>query len=217
MKSILRVIVLLVVLFGILGLARNQVAWAADPWNATDETTVAQTGDSISPGKDDDCDDPKNKDRARCKEKEKDKCKKNPKQCGSVKPPPRRILIPVTGEYSVGGFCTLTTVLNDPSIQLDASIITPLPKDLPDPVQNVRQGCLLEYSSSNQHLDDLPPNAGSTIICFAAPPGKQLTIYFYDRYSTTPEWFALETTADVGKACAPANGSGVYVATFSKP
>jgi hypothetical protein len=215
MKTTIRVIILFLVLFGIIGLARNQVAWAADPSGGSDQAALSGSQDSVLSQRDDDCDEPENKDRPRCqdKKKDKDKCKKNPKHCGSVKPPPIKIIIPVTGEYSVGGLCTLSTVLNDPGIRLDASIVTPLPKSLPHPVLNVHQGCLLEYTGSGQHLDELPSSAGQTTICFAAPPGKEITIYFYDRSSSNPAWAALATTADAGRACAPANASGVYAAS----
>ena len=218
MKSIFRVILIIVVLFGIIGLARNQVAWAATSSETADQSTLGQVDESVSPDKDDDCDEPENKDRPRCKDKDKDKdkCKKNPKHCGSVKPPPRRIHIAQTGDYSVGGFCTLSTVLNDPEVSLDASIVSPLPRELPDDVQKVRQGCLLEYYSSDERIDEMPTASGNTIICFAATPGKQITIYFDNKYSADPEWVALETTTDAGKACAAANASGVYVATFDK-
>jgi hypothetical protein len=135
---------------------------------------------------------------------------------GTVKPPPGTVLIPVTGDYSVGGFCVLSVDLTDPAVTLDARLITPLPAGLPNTVQRVRQGCLLTYFRSGERISVLPPEDGSTSICFAAPPPKQATVYFQDTYAPDPEWVPLETTVEAGIACAPANASGTYVATFLK-
>jgi hypothetical protein len=221
MKRILRIIILIVVLFGILGLARNQIAWAAHSPENAGGTAVQTIGGSVSPEKGDNCDEPWNKNKDRCKDKDKDKdkdkCKKHREDCGSVKPPPHEVVIPVTGEYSVGGFCTISLTLNDPNINLNASIKSPLPRELPDKVQKVRQGCLLTYYSSNHRLDELPSASGNATICFAASPNKQMTVYFYNLYAANPGWVALETKVEAGKACAQGNASGVYVATFQKP
>jgi hypothetical protein len=135
---------------------------------------------------------------------------------GTVKPPPGNIIIRETGEYSVGGFCVLSVVLEDPAILLDARRITPLPAGLPDTVQKVRQGCLLTYFRSGERILALPPESGSATICFAALPKKQMAVYFHNTYDPDPEWVPLETTVESGTVCAPANASGTYVATFLK-
>ena len=183
---------------GIILVAQGKVAWA-NP--ATGPILSARNNPerSILPAKDD-C--PKGNN------KNKDKCK------GTVKPPPKEILIPVTGEYSVGGFCTLSPILNDPKINLTASIVTPLPRELPDKVHKVRQGCLLTYYNGSERIDVLAPASGTNTICFAATPQKQMTIYFYNLYATAPVWAPLETTVENGIACTEANQSGVYVASF---
>lgn len=227
MNRVFRVIILMAVLFGMIGLAQNQVAWAADSPETTDQSILGQTQASVSPDyDDDDCNDPWNKHRPRCnKDKIRDKirdrikkfCKNHPRLCKSIIPPPRWLLIPLTGDYSIGGLCTLSIVVKDPEVQLEASVIAPLPHELPEKVKDVTQGCLLEYSDSNERINKLLAVAGSTTICFAAFPGKQATIYYYNNYSLQSEWVSLETTADVGKACAPASESGVYVVTITKP
>jgi len=217
MKRVFRIIIMIAVLFGIVGLARNQVAWAANSSEKTNQSSALQIGKSLAPGQDDDCDKAENKDRDRCKDKDKDKCKKHPEKCGSVKPPAQHIVIQKTGDYSVGGFCTLSVTLNDPAVNLDAHIETPLPGELPDKVQRVRQACHLTYSSSNQRIDALPVNSGNTTICFAVIPGKPMTLYFYNIYSLSPAWTSLETTVENGRACAIGNASGVYVASFQQP
>ena len=218
MKRVLRVIIMIVVLLGIVGVAQNQIAWAANSAGGTDLSTVQLVEKSVASGKDD-CDKDKYKNTDKCKDKykEKDKCKKNKHDCGTVKPPPHQVIIPVTGEYSVGGFCTLSVTFNDPKIKLDASLKTPLPRDLPDKVHKVRQGCLLTYYSSNQRLNDLSANSGSATICFAAIPQQQTVVYFHNTYALNPTWVALETTIQNGIACAAAPQSGVYIATFQKP
>ena len=183
---------------GIFFLARNQVA-GANP--SAGPSLSAREGDeqSVSLPKKDECKDHN----------------KNKDKCGTVKPPPHDVIIPVTGDYSIGGFCTLSVALNDPAFTLDGTIQDPLPKDLPDKVQKVRQGCLLTYHHSGEQIATLPSAAGSTLICFAATPKKEMTVYFYNLYASDAQWTALETSTQDGTACATANASGVYVATFT--
>jgi hypothetical protein len=209
-----RIILLIVLVLGILGLAKNQLAWAATSPQETGQSALSQVEKSILPSRDD-CDKDKNSDK--CKAKDKDKCKKHGEDCGTVKPPPHHVVISATGDYSVGGFCTLTVVFNDPTIALDASIEDPLPRDLPDKVHKVSQGCHLIYYESGKRIAELPPASGTATICFAATPQKPMTIYFNDIYSAYPTWVALETTIQNGIACAAAPSSGVYVASFQKP
>jgi hypothetical protein len=200
MNKYIRLVIMIFVVLGIVFVARNQVARA----NQTPDPGVSveqDGGQYVIPAKND-CKD---------KNKNKDKCQ------GTVKPPPHQLLIPVTGDYSVGGFCTLNVVFNDPAITLDATLEIPLPRDLPDKVHKVSQGCLLTYYSSNQRLDELSASAGSATICFAAIPQQQTVVYFYNMYATNPTWVTLETTVENGIACAAAPTSGVYVATFQNP
>ena len=204
MYKTIRVLIAISLVMGIVLLAHDRVAWAN---YSPDQSLSAENHEmqSVAPA-------PGDKDCEKDKGKDKDKCK------GTVKPPhPRDLIIPVTGDYSVGGFCTLTIELKDPEITLDASIETPLPGELPDDVQKIRQGCLLTYYRSNQRLNELPPDLGNTTICFAGIPSKQMLVYFYDIYSPNPGWVALETTDQDGIVCALGNGSGVYVATFQQP
>lgn len=191
-----------ILLLGIIFLAYSQRAQAN---RSTDESPSAEQLDrqSLAADVDDDeCKDKKGKDKKKCK--------------GTVKPPSRDIIIPVTGEYSVGGFCTLSVEFNDPTITLNATIETPLPGELPKDVQKIRQGCLLAYHLSNDPIGELPDGSVSTI-CFAAIPNQEMVLYFYDLDAPSPEWMPLETTTEAGISCAAANASGVYVATFKKP
>jgi hypothetical protein len=196
----IRLTILIAVVLGIVFVAQNQVVWAnpaSDPG-----LSVKADGQSVVSAAKENCKD---------KNKNKDKCQ------GSVKPPPKSLFIPVTGEYSVGGFCTLSIAFNDPVITLDATLQTPLPRDLPDKVHKVSQGCLLTYYSSQQRIDELSASLGSATICFAAIPQQISVVYFYNLYSANPAWVPLETTVENGIACAAGPKSGVYVATFETP
>ena len=70
----------------------------------------------------------------------------------------------------------------------------------------------------NRHLQyKLPPGDGSIKTCFAAPPDKQVSIYFYDFFGARFEkrkgyvaWVPVETTIENGLACANTDTSGVY-------
>ena len=203
MHKIIRFGIAIILVLGIVLLAHQPPAEAARSSvpgiSAAQGRQPAQSAD-----KNDDCEKDK-------KGKDKDKCK------GTVKAPPGTVLIPVTGEYSVGGFCTLRVDLQDTAITLDARLITPLPDGLPDTVQKIRQGCLLTYARANEVLFELTPEFGRTTICFAALPNQQMTVYFHNTLSPDPAWVPLETTVQAGVACAPAHASGTYVATFLKP
>jgi len=203
MNKYLRLILVLALASGIALLARGKVAWAT-PSGEASLSASAQEDQSPAAKKDVDCDKPENKHKKECK--------------GTVKPPhPGPVIIPVTGSYSVGGFCTLDIIFTDPTVSLNADIQTPLPGELPDDVQRVRQGCLLTYFDEDGQIDAIPPGGGSTTICFAAIPGsKPTTLYFYDLYAPEPAWVPLPTTVENGVACATGNASGVYVATFQK-
>jgi hypothetical protein len=214
MVKILRVFIFVIILGGMIGMAQSQIVGAASPSKQADASPV-QISQRLSPQNDRDCD--RHRGKCRDRDKDKDKCKKHNKHCGTVKPPPWKTQIPVTGEYSVGGLCTLSVVLNDSKTTLNAELKDPLPHDLPRELQRVQQGCLLTFYSSQKRIPRLSSAAGSATICFAATPKKMMTLYFYDIYSAHPKWTSLETTVRDGKACAAGNGSGVYVATFKRP
>jgi hypothetical protein len=214
--KIFRIIVFIVVLLGIVGLAENQVAWAAVSAEQFGQTVAQDVGNSVSTYNDGFCSKPWNRHSKRCREREKERCKKHKEDCRSVKPPPRDTLIPVTGEYSVGGLCILSVTLNNPEFQLDARLMNPLQVDLPGNVQKVRQGCLLTFYRSKKRIESVSKNSGDITICFAAQPGKLMTVYFYNLYSSKPKWAALETTTESGKACANGSVSGIYIVTFQQ-
>jgi hypothetical protein len=206
MNRIIRLGAAAVLFISIFFLAQRGVAWANQP-SGPSLSARESSGNSVVPAKDDDCE----KEKGNNKNKDKNKCK------GSVKPPKGNLVIPVTGDYSVGGFCTLSVVVNDPDTRLEATIQTPLPRELPDDVHKVRQGCRLTFFGSNQRLAALPAALGNAVICFAATPQKTMVLYFYDLEASNPVWAPLATTVQNGIACADANKTGVYVATFKNP
>lgn len=200
MNKYFRFIIMLALFLGIVFVAQNRVS-GANP-SAGPSLSARGEGQSVAAAAKPDCKD---------HNKNKDKCQ------GTVKPPPKDLFIPLTGDYSIGGFCTLSITFADPAYSMDASVKTPLPRELPDKVHKVEQGCLLTYFNSAQRISELSASAGSATICFAALPEKQMVIYFYNIDSSTPEWSPLETTVANGTACATASKSGVYVATFQNP
>jgi hypothetical protein len=232
MNKILKIGIIVVVLFSIVFLGGQGVASAN---RSTDTSLAPATGPqlSVAQGRDEDCgkykggrrdhcekEKERQREREKDKEKEWEKCKERKKhddKCGTVKPPRRDLLIPVTGAYSIGGLCTLDVQLIATQISLNTDIQSPLPRDLPDEVQKVLQGCLLTYYRTGARLDQLSSSDGSALVCFAATPEKQMKVYFHDSYSPKPKWTALDTKVDSGIACAEANQSGVYAVTYAKP
>ncbi len=212
MNRTMRFGVVALLFVGLLSMADGQVALAAR--SSEPGLSVAEQGNGAVAafGHDDDCSKDKDKDhrRGRHRDKHKHKCR------GTVKPPPSNFIIPVTGEYSVGGYCTLSVGLIDPHVILTASLQAPLPRDLPRELQNAYQGCLLTYYRNGKLLQTLTPNLGGTSICFAAVPDREMMVYFFDLYEHQPKWSPLETTLVDGIACAAANASGIYIPTFPR-
>jgi hypothetical protein len=192
MKQKFSFAIAVLLVLSILLLGHSRVAWADKP---SDQGLSARNNEiqSVAVDRDDDDDDD---DR------------------GTVKPPPKKIIITKSGSYSVGGFCTITIKIYAQNIKAEVSIKRPLPRRLPDNVHRVYQGCLVTYFRDDKRIQSLTPNLGTTKICFAAMPKKQIKIYFYNMYSKKPTWTPLKTTVKDGMACATGIGSGVYVATF---
>jgi len=154
---------------------------------------------------------------------------------GTVKPPPRAVVIAQSGSYSIGGFCTVTVEFLSEDVLAVVFIERPLPRPLPDGVHKVAQACRVTYYKSDvflyqlfpgiflQHmtpdvyLEQLPPEDGSATICFAAMPQKQMSVHFYNTYAAAPVWAPLLTTVGDEGACADGSRSGTYVATFPGP
>jgi hypothetical protein len=137
---------------------------------------------------------------------------------GTVRPPPSRILITVSGTYSIGGFCTYTVQFLDPGVSVLVELERPLPRPLPDQVHAVRQGCRVTYYQNDAIINEFTPELGASSICFAATPAQNFTNYFYTVYAPNPAWSpTTDTIVESGVACSSAGPSAVYVGTFENP
>lgn len=224
-----RIVIAFIVILSLVLLARNKAAGASDPALGADPSSAGQAELSAFLATPKDC--PKGLDNdfgKRSTDKCNDRDSNNDLEDdngeaddedddnGTVKPPSQSLLIPVTGDYSVGGFCTLSVELKDTDIQLDATLEAPLPGELPEGVGQVREGCLLTYYRSDRLILGLPQDSGNTTICYAAIPSQETVVYFYDLYAAAPAWAPLATAVEGGTACAPANASGVYIASYQQ-
>lgn len=196
MGKYVRTCIAMIMLLSLVLLARNNVAWAATPGSQDDQPSGTQAELSAALDRDKDCDKDRNKDKDKCK------CKKGD-DCGSVRPPVDSIKICEPGLYSVGGVAILDV------------------KKLQD--RDKKSDCFYAHVEDSEAVRGLPNKAGTVIsemivltsvgqgsnikICFAAPPGKKVTIYF----SAGGSWKALGTQVKDGMACAHVPGSGSFV------
>lgn len=136
---------------------------------------------------------------------------------GSLQPPPPASpRITKSGTYSIGGICTLIVLYKLPNLSDDVWVELPTQDTLTVPFPDSGDviyfpGCHVVHYEPRMKL--VTDQQGSWKICFAARPGKTMTIYYYsdDQTAITPPWVALPTTTENGMACAPAMHSGVYV------
>jgi hypothetical protein len=138
---------------------------------------------------------------------------------GTVKPPPGEVTTCQNGVYSVGGVSTLNvTNLKDgyclvASLKNNGLAIGRIPGDAGNILADVTY---LRVFYQGKLVSGLPTTDGQSQICYAAPPGATAQIYFLDFYGPRfgrpgqRNWAPLETTVADGRACAPAQDSGVY-------
>jgi hypothetical protein len=145
-------------------------------------------------------------------------------------PGPGTVIIPnfpnvisKSGSYGMGGICALEVFYKVENLSDNLWEEFPVEDNLivtfPDNGDVLFfPGChVLHYELSEvQKLMGI--EKGEWKICFAAAPGKTMTIYYYESMvhadehgSITPPWTALPTTTENGLACAPAQNTGVYV------
>jgi len=148
---------------------------------------------------------------------------------GSVVPPPPIITIKNSGTYSVGGVCKFIAEYYE-SNQSDDVLVTDALRFDPGPLDDYdysgfndfpedagllyMPGCqVLHYKHTELTRWEKYKEQGDWKICFAAQPGKEMTIYYYlaDKTDQESSWEPLETTVEDGEACAPAFFTGVYV------
>ncbi len=132
---------------------------------------------------------------------------------GSVVPPPDRISFSQSGTYAVGGICTIRAIYKVDGLSNDVFVAYPEQDTLTVPFPGVDNGDLLYFPGCHVlHYRDakirqqmnVNEEEGEWEICFAARPGKIMTIYYYqdDLETITPPWIPLETRTENGLACA---------------
>jgi hypothetical protein len=151
---------------------------------------------------------------------------------GTVLPPPPSITITGSGTYAVGGICLLTTKYFVTG--LSDTIQVEYPRDAKNhytedtktvPFSDYVNGELFYFPGCHviHYLDENINNVmtptiqkemtvqqGAWQICFAAIPGKTMTIYYYQDDTVTPvpttaplvKWTSLKTITANGMACA---------------
>jgi hypothetical protein len=143
---------------------------------------------------------------------------------GSVQPPPYFTEITVSGTKGVGGICSVDALYKVENLMDNIYVEFPIEDNLivafPDSTGNLLYfpGChVMHYEDSlvQKHMGN---EKGTWTVCFAAPPEKQITIYYYESMvhidnheNINPPWVPLPTTIENGLACAPAEYTGVYV------
>jgi hypothetical protein len=186
--KLIRVIILVSVLLGTIGLAQRQVAWAG-PSTEDEQAARLQSFSpaSLQDGDDDDDDD------------------------GTVKPPRRKARICKSGNYSLGG----VVVIHVKRLAHDYCLTAALRKSRKDPgrIPAGAGGILaditdVQFLHRHRRIGTLPASKGVVEICYAIPPGKQGQMYF--REYGKKDWKPLITTFVKGMACAPAQVSGSY-------
>ncbi|MBI1856459.1 MAG: hypothetical protein HYR93_11440 [Chloroflexi bacterium] len=191
MNKAIRIGVAILVLAGILFLARNNIAWAG---NAPDVINRAGQSQDQSAGLE---------------------ANANP---GSVKPPPV-VAPPITkpGTYPVGGVCTVYVEQLADTVSLFAKLLPfDVLKNKPQDTSRYLAGvCDLTYHVSGKPAPEIAPADGNVKICFAALPNIAGKIYVYDGRV----WTALETVleSDNKLACAVAGKTGKYVLAAAQP
>ena len=196
MGKFVRTCIVIIMFLSVVLLARNNVAWAATPASRGDQLSGEETELSAALDRDQDCDKDRNKDKDKCK------CKKG-EDCGSVKPPVDHLKICEPGLYSIGGAAILDV------------------RKLQD--GDKKPDCFYAYVEDPENVRGLPNEDGPVLsetivltsvgqgsiirICFAAPPSKEVTIYF----SAGGSWKALGTQVKDGMACTQVPGSGSFV------
>lgn len=193
MNKYLRMFLILILIVGIIALAKNNVAWAG-PASESKQPAPVTGNEHSQPG-----------------------VKPDP---GSVKPPPAEVTICKKGTYSVGGQAILMVNRLEPDYCLEASLrnhafaIGRIPDGAGKVLADVT---FLRAFYQGRFIHAVPAADGDIEICYAVPLGVQAQIYFFNFYGPRfdtrtgqPAWVPLDTTVTGGTACAQAQTSGAY-------
>ena len=182
----LRVIILIAVLAGTVGLAQNQVAWAQPAAESVESVQVEVTPLALPSGHHDDDD-------------------------GTVKPPPDRVKICKRGTFSVGGVATIKVKRLDRHYCVIAVLVRRNHMSKGTSTgggQILADITLFQVTYKGHFVKSLPTNAGHVEICYAVPPGKKAKIYYLDFEERA--WKPLPTTVHKRTACARIKASSAY-------
>ena len=190
-----RILIVIVLVLGVLFLARNNVAWAGSA-DELKQSGLAEGQPLVSAAK--------------------------PEPCkGTVCPPPDTIKICSDGKHSVGGVSTLEITELKSGYCLEAFLrnhafaLGRIPGDTGKVLAHIT---FLQVYYNSRFVYDVPTADGTVQICYAVSPEiQQAQIYFFDFYGSRfgertgqPAWEALVTTVTDGVACAKAQTSGAY-------
>lgn len=187
-----------VVVLGIVLLAKGRIAWAGQERNAAPTGGELQSENSVSYAA----------------------------EPGSVKPPPPvQTFCKKNGHYSVGGEVIMEIKDLKPGYCVETELSSsfyPVPTDLGGPLADF---LFLRIYYDGNLIDTLPSGDGTITACYAIPPEKQAQIYYYDFYwnydfdlkmfteqtGSLPTWVpAPVASAENKTACASTQFSGVY-------
>jgi hypothetical protein len=127
-------------------------------------------------------------------------------QEGTIRPPGcEGLTIVESGQYSVCGVAIVIAELKDDGVEIVLTI-EPLPAGAGKVVAGtVNLQCFVDGKvHEGSHAEHAEPR-----LCFAASPGKDVQVRFYDENAKS--WITVETTVTDGQACALANNSGKYI------
>ncbi len=139
---------------------------------------------------------------------------------GANSPLPTRIVITGSGDYNIGGVCTLTVEFKGTSpLQLNADAEIPLTESLKVPFSGegelFRPGCHVVHVKEDKVIGELDSTDGTSKICFGANPEMKMKIYYYRDLPFTTNQVFLEIPSsleDNGRLlCASAPYTGVYM------
>jgi hypothetical protein len=139
---------------------------------------------------------------------------------GANSPLQTRIVITGSGDYNVGGICTLTIEFKGTSVlQVKADAEIPLEESMKVPYPGegelFRPGCHVVHVKGDKVVEEFDSADGTAKICFGASPEMQMKIYYYQDapFTTSPAFIELGATLeDNGRLiCASAPYTGVYM------
>jgi hypothetical protein len=185
MKRVLRIIILISILLGTIGLAQGRVAWAQ---TTADESPAPLQGVAWNVSQHDDDDDD-----------------------GTVRPPPKRERICKQGTFSIGGVSTIKVTRLDKhycliaSLRKSNSVRGRIPGGAGQILADITH---ISIRYRNHFVSYLPTGDGHVEICYAIPPGKTAKIYHLGGHFGV--WRQLDTAIKKNVACARVRPAGFY-------